>query len=68
MVDVPDRGFSADKICRHFDRRHTVRRGIDRSAMRAHKMGRNWKFKRDQVETGGAACDAREEARKGEAK
>lgn len=67
MTDVQDRWLSVEEICQHLGvSSDTVYRWIDRSAMPAHKMGRKWKFKRDQVdawvEAGGAAGDAREEA------
>ena len=63
----------AVEICQHLGvSSDTVYRWIDRSAMPAHKMGRKWKFKRDQVdawvEAGGAAGDSREEAPEGGAK
>lgn len=67
MADVQDRSASVEEICQHLGvSSDTVYRWIDRSAMPAHKMGRKWKFKRDQVDAwvvaGGAAGDARDEA------
>ena len=74
MADDPeDRWLSVDEICQYLGvSSDTVYRWIDRSAMPAHRMGRKWKFKRDQVdawvEAGGAAGDSREEAPEGGAK
>jgi excisionase family DNA binding protein len=60
MVEPLDRWLSVEEICQHLGvSSDTVYRWIDRSAMPAHRMGRKWKFKRDQVdawvEAGGAA-------------
>jgi len=67
MAELQDRWLSVDEIRQHLGvSSDTVYRWIDRSAMPAHKMGRKWKFKREQVdawiEAGGAAVD---EARDG---
>jgi len=60
MVEVEDRWMSVDEICRYLGvSNDTVYRWIDSHVMPAHKMGRLWKFKRDEVDmwvkTGGAA-------------
>ena len=60
MVEVEDRWMSVDEICRYLGvSNDTVYRWIDRHVMPAHKMGRLWKFKRDEVDewvkAGGAA-------------
>ncbi|WP_342371765.1 helix-turn-helix domain-containing protein [Propioniciclava soli] len=66
MAELQDRWLSVDEICQHLGvSSDTVYRWIDRSEMPAHKMGRKWKFKREQVdawvEAGGAAAnEARE--------
>jgi len=55
-----DRWFSVDEIALHLGiKRDTVYRWIDRYAMPAHRIGRLWKFRKEQVdawvEAGGAA-------------
>lgn len=62
MAELQDRRLSVDEICQHLGvSSDTVYRWIDRSEMPAHKMGRKWKFKREQVdgwvEAGGAAAN-----------
>jgi len=57
---MEDRWLSVDEIARYLGvRRDTVYRWIDRHSMPAHKIGRLWKFKKEQidawVEDGGAA-------------
>lgn len=57
---MDDRWLSVDEIAAHLGiKRDTVYRWIDKHTMPAHRMGRLWKFKKDQVdtwvETGGAA-------------
>jgi len=61
MAEPEDRWLSAEEICQHLGvSNDTVYRWIDRNDMPAHKVGRRWKFKRDQVdawiEAGGAAA------------
>ncbi len=61
MTEPHDRWLSVEEICQHLGvSSDTVYRWIDRSAMPAHRMGRKWKFKREQVdswvEAGGAAA------------
>lgn len=66
MVELQDRWLSVEEMCQYLGvSSDTVYRWIDRSEMPAHKMGRKWKFKREQVdawvEAGGAAAnEARE--------
>ena len=60
MAELQDRWLSVDEICQHLGvSNDTVYRWIDRFEMPAHKVGRRWKFKKDQVdvwvEAGGAA-------------
>lgn len=60
MANVQDRWLSVEEICQHLGvSSDIVYRWIDRSAIPAHKIGRNREFKRDQVEAGGAVGDAR---------
>jgi len=59
-VAMDDRWLSVDEIAAHLGiKRDTVYRWIEKHAMPAHRMGRLWKFKKDQVdawvEAGGAA-------------
>lgn len=67
MANVQDRWLSIEEICQHLEvSGDTVYRRIDRSAIPAHKMGRKWKFKRDQVDVWvEAAGDTREEEPEG---
>jgi len=60
MADVEDRWLSVDEISKYLGvSSDTVYRWIDNRAMPAHRVGRLWKFKKDQVdawvEAGGAA-------------
>jgi excisionase family DNA binding protein len=57
---MEDRWLSVDEIAIHLGiKRDTVYRWIDKLAMPAHRIGRLWKFKKDQVdawvEAGGTA-------------
>ena len=60
MTEIEDRWLSVDEIGKYLGvSNDTVYRWIDKHSMPAHRMGRLWKFKRDQVdawvEAGGAA-------------
>jgi excisionase family DNA binding protein len=60
MAVMEDRWLSVDEIGKHLGvSSDTVYRWIDKHAMPAHRMGRLWKFKKNQVdawvEAGGAA-------------
>ncbi|RLW68451.1 MAG: transcriptional regulator [spirochete symbiont of Stewartia floridana] len=60
MAETNDRRLSADEICRHLGvSKDTVYKWIDKHGMPAHRMGRLWKSKKEQVdawvEVGGAA-------------
>jgi excisionase family DNA binding protein len=60
MPNTEDRWFSIHEICEHLGvSSDTVYKWIDKHDMPAHRMGRLWKFKKDQVdawiEAGGAA-------------
>ncbi len=60
MAEIDDRWLSVDEICKYLGiGKDTVYKWIDKYEMPAHRMGRLWKFKKDQVdawvEAGGAA-------------
>ncbi len=60
MAELEDRWLSVDEISQYLGvSSDTIYRWIDKQAMPAHRMGRLWKFKKDQVdawiEAGGAA-------------
>jgi excisionase family DNA binding protein len=60
MAEMEDRWLSVDEIGKHLGvSSDTIYRWIDRYSMPAHRMGRLWKFKKEQVdawvEAGGAA-------------
>lgn len=66
MAEIEDRWLSVDEICKYLGvSSDTVYRWIDRFGMPAHRMGRLWKFKRDQVDAwvkaGGASADSSKE-------
>ena len=61
MAEMEDRWLSVEEIGKYLGiSSDTVYRWIDRFSMPAHRMGRLWKFKKDQVdiwvETAGAAA------------
>ncbi|WP_036859470.1 helix-turn-helix domain-containing protein [Porticoccus hydrocarbonoclasticus] len=60
MTETDDRWLSISEICLHLGvSKDTVYKWIDRQDMPAHRMGRLWKFKKDEVDQwikdGGAA-------------
>ena len=60
VAELEDRWLSVDEISQYLGvSSDTIYRWIDKQAMPAHRMGRLWKFKKDQVdawiEAGGAA-------------
>ena len=62
MAEINDRWLSVDEICKYLGiSKDTVYKWIDKHGMPAHRMGRLWKFKKEQVdkwiEDGGAATD-----------
>lgn len=51
MAEMEDRWFSVDEISKHLGvSNDTVYRWIDKHAMPGHRMGRLWKFKKDEVD------------------
>ncbi|MDD5322456.1 MAG: helix-turn-helix domain-containing protein [Methylococcales bacterium] len=60
MADSEDRWLSINEITKHLGiSNDTVYKWIDKCGMPAHRMGRLWKFKKDEVDewvkAGGAA-------------
>ncbi|GAB3285882.1 helix-turn-helix domain-containing protein [Parahaliea aestuarii] len=60
MAEMEDRWLSISEICTHLGvSNDTVYKWIDKHDMPAHRMGRLWKFKKDEVDewvkAGGAA-------------
>lgn len=59
MTEMEDRWLSISEICKYLGvSNDTVYKWIDKHDMPAHRMGRLWKFKKEQVdawvEAGGA--------------
>ena len=51
MIEMEDRWLSVDEIAKYLGvSSDTVYRWIDKHKMPAHRMGRLWKFKRDEVD------------------
>ena len=66
MSQIEDRWLSVEEICKYLGvSSDTVYHRIERFGMSAHRMGRLWKFKKDQVdawvEAGGASTDSSKE-------
>jgi excisionase family DNA binding protein len=62
MAEMENRWLSVDEIGKYLGvSSDTVYRWIDKHGMPAHRVGRLWKFKKEQVdacvEAGGAAAD-----------
>jgi excisionase family DNA binding protein len=60
MADIEDRWLSISDMCKYLGvSNDTLYKWIDRHEMPAHRMGRLWKFKKDEVDqwvkAGGAA-------------
>ena len=60
MAEIDDRWLSVDEICKYLGiGKDTVYKWIDKHGMPAHRMGRLWNFKKDEVDewvkAGGAA-------------
>ena len=51
MGVADDRWLSVEEICKHLGvSKDTVYKWIDKHNMPAHRMGRPWKFKKDEVD------------------
>lgn len=51
MTEINDRWLSVDEICKYLGiSKDTVYKWIDKHGMPAHRMGRLWKFKKDEVD------------------
>lgn len=62
---MEDRWLSINDICKYLGiSNDTVYRWIDRHSMPAHRVGRLWKFKKDQVDSWIEAGGARAESTK----
>lgn len=64
MDEKEDRWLSVEDICRHLGvSKDTVYKWIGHSGMPAHRLGRLWKFRKEEVDewvrTGGAAAARR---------
>jgi len=68
MAEIEDRWLSVDEICKHLGvSNDTVYKWIDRHEMPAHRMGRLWKFKKDEVDEwvkSGGADDVKDDRKK----
>ena len=60
-MEITNRWYSLKEICEYLGvRRDTVFKWIDNKNMPVHKMGRQWKFKIDEVDNwikSGASAD-----------
>ena len=69
MAEMEDRWLSVDEIGKYLGvSSDTVYRWIDKHAMPAHRMGRLWKFKKDEVDTwvkSGGAADRNKKVKEG---
>ena len=62
---MEDRWLSVDEIRAYLGvKRDTVYKWISEKAMPAHKIGRLWKFKKDEVDEWVKACGAAEHTKK----
>ena len=51
MAEMEDRWLSISEICKHLGvSNDTVYKWIDKGGMPAHRMGRLWKFKKNEVD------------------
>ena len=52
MVEMEDRWLSVEEISRHLGvSSDTVYRWIEKHSMPAHRLGRLWKFKKDEIDS-----------------
>jgi len=69
MIEMDDRWLSITEICKHLGvSNDTVYKWIDKHDMPAHRMGRLWKFKKEQVDAWVEAGGASEPNEKGSGK
>lgn len=66
MSDKEDRWLSIREICEHLGvSSDTVYKWIDKHDMPSHRMGRLWKFKKDEVDgwvkAGGASAEEKKQ-------
>ena len=62
MADSEDRWLSINEITKHLGiSNDTVYKWIDKHGMPAHRMGRLWKFKKDEVDHWVRAGDAKDD-------
>ena len=65
MAEMEDRWLSISEICQYLGvSNDTVYKWIDKHEMPAHRMGRLWKFKKDEVDEWVKAGGAAERPRK----
>ena len=51
MQEIEDRWLSVDEICKYLGvSKDTIYKWLDKSTMPGHRIGRLWKFKRDEVD------------------
>ena len=69
MVEMEDRWLSITEMCKYLGvSNDTVYKWIDKHGMPAHRMGRPWKFKKDEVDEWVKAGGAAEPGDKGSGK
>ena len=65
MTEMEDRWLSISEICQYLGiSNDTAYKWIDKHEMPAHRMGRLWKFKKDEVDTWVKAGGADQNSRK----
>jgi len=65
MTEMEDRWLSISEICQYLGiSNDTVYKWIDKHDMPAHRMGRLWKFKKDEVDIWVKAGGADQSSRK----
>lgn len=69
MIELEDRWLSVEEIGKYLGvSNDTVYRWIDKQSMPAHRVGRFWKFKKDEVDGWVKAGGAAESAKKSHSK
>ncbi|MBI5063189.1 MAG: helix-turn-helix domain-containing protein [Desulfatitalea sp.] len=65
MYLVEDKWFTVDEICKYLNvSNETIYKWIDQIGLPAHKVGRRWMFKREQVDRWVQSGDAAFEEKK----